>query len=306
MDTQNTQTSSERRERYIMTAKDALANGDAKLAQRLLQLAVDGGTGEDVSADKVAGKRGKPNRSGGKHPLAEKARAWVQTQRFVTTPSLIAHFSSLKGEGGQYQANKLLRWLESEGVVSAGNKRAGRAVLANVTADEVAEGRPSVPKIAKAKKAKNKKERIRRTNDEIQVVGDKFFQIVKDHPGQRMAQLRTLLGMTAHELMKPVAVLIEQDLVRTEGDKRGTTYFATVEEDGPKAGRAKKASSAKRATTKKTRTAKKSAPETTDEALDAAAAEAVGAREVPASAPETVPVPENVSEPAVVSEATAG
>lgn len=313
MDTQIVSVTSERRDRYLVTAQEALAAGDASLAQKLLQLAVQASSSETevlpgpaiptaTKPVKQAGKkRGKPNHSGGNHPLAEKVRAWVETQRFVTTPALIAHFSTLKGVGGQYQANKLLQWLEAEGVVSAGNKRAGRAVLANVSKEEADEGRPSVPtrtrkprkvkapKAVKAKAKAKKAPRVRRTNQEIQQVGDQFFEIVKSNPGQRMEQLRSLIGMTAHDLMKPVAVLVEQGLIRTEGDKRGMTYFPT---DGRKT--RKKASSSKRAmnaankpASRKPKTPTQETEPVTDSTVDSAAIEAVGARVSEAPAEET-------------------
>ena len=82
----------------------------------------------------------------------------------------------------------------------------------------------------KAKRAAPKKtkpaRRVRRTAADLEKIGARFLAHVKSHPGKRLDQIAKTLRLDTAVLKRPVQLLMEAKKVRTEGQRRGTTYFA--------------------------------------------------------------------------------
>lgn len=114
----------------------------------------------------------------------------------------------------------------------------------------------SAPKRAASapKKPKGGK-RIRRSPEDLQAMADTVQAHVRQNPGQGIEQISRELGIPSAELKHPVSLLLSSNALRTEGQRRGTKYFAAA--GGPRKSSAKKAPAKKKASKK--RTAKKKA-----------------------------------------------
>lgn len=66
----------------------------------------------------------------------------------------------------------------------------------------------------------------KRSPADIQKLMDKFASFVKKNPGLRIEQINAKLGTSTKELAIPVRRLVVSKLIRTKGEKRGTTYEA--------------------------------------------------------------------------------
>lgn len=64
----------------------------------------------------------------------------------------------------------------------------------------------------------------KRTDVDIQKLMDKFTGFVRKNPGLRIEQINEKLGTTTKELALPVRRLIKSRLIRSTGERRGTTY----------------------------------------------------------------------------------
>ena len=100
-------------------------------------------------------------------------------------------------------------------------------------------GRPR--KDAAAAPAARAGKRAKRSSEDVQATADKFLAHVKANPGQSTEQIGKALGMATKELQLPVVKLVQSGAVRTEGQKRGTKYFAGGGKRGKRGKRAKKA-----------------------------------------------------------------
>lgn len=67
---------------------------------------------------------------------------------------------------------------------------------------------------------------VKRSPEDIQKLMDKFAGFVKKNPGLRIEQINAKLGTTTKGLALPVRKLIEENRIRTRGEKRATTYEA--------------------------------------------------------------------------------
>jgi len=65
----------------------------------------------------------------------------------------------------------------------------------------------------------------KRPPDEIETLKGSVFQHITNNPGQRIEQINKDLGTTTRELSLPLKKLISEGAVRTEGEKRATTYY---------------------------------------------------------------------------------
>lgn len=72
----------------------------------------------------------------------------------------------------------------------------------------------------------SKGRRIRRSEEEIAALGETFLDYVKQNPGQRLEEIGVGLSTDTADLKRPVANLMEDGKLRTEGQRRGTKYFA--------------------------------------------------------------------------------
>lgn len=89
----------------------------------------------------------------------------------------------------------------------------------------------SSPATPSRKKATRKKasggSRIRRSEEEIAALGEQFLEHVQSNPGQRLEEVGAAMGVPTSELKRPVSNLMDAKALRTEGQKRGTKYFAS-------------------------------------------------------------------------------
>jgi hypothetical protein len=65
----------------------------------------------------------------------------------------------------------------------------------------------------------------KRPPGEISLLKEKVFSYITSSPGQRIEQINKELGTSTRELSLPLKKLISEGAVRTEGEKRATTYF---------------------------------------------------------------------------------
>src|SRR5688572_5096063 len=90
-------------------------------------------------------------------------------------------------------------------------------------------GRPSAAKSAPA--------RIRRSSADVEEVAEQVLGYVRTHPGSRLEEIGRGLGTDTAGLKVPVKELMGSGRLRTEGQKRGTRYFAGGGGGGRKAGK---------------------------------------------------------------------
>ena len=103
----------------------------------------------------------------------------------------------------------------------------------------------------KATKRASKK-RGRRSAEDLEKTAARILAYVKTHPGKGVTAIAKALRRSSKDLKRPVQMLLAAKKIRTEGQRRGTTYFA-----GAGGGTRKKA--AKRKTGKKRGRARKAA-----------------------------------------------
>lgn len=68
--------------------------------------------------------------------------------------------------------------------------------------------------------------RIRRSPEQVEAVGAKVLAYIKKHPGSRLEEIGRGMGVETGGLKLPILSLRDQGQLRTEGQKRGTMYFA--------------------------------------------------------------------------------
>jgi hypothetical protein len=93
---------------------------------------------------------------------------------------------------------------------------------------------PAVPKAAKPGK------RARRSAEDVEQVAGQVLAYVQGNPGQRLEEIGRGLGVDTAGLKGPIKALLAAGSLRTEGQKRGTKYFAGGKR-GPKPRAAKRA-----------------------------------------------------------------
>jgi hypothetical protein len=77
-----------------------------------------------------------------------------------------------------------------------------------------------------APKAARPRKRAKRSSEDVIATANSFLAYVKANPGQSVEQIGKALGVSTKELQLPVVTLVQARAVRTEGQKRGTKYFA--------------------------------------------------------------------------------
>jgi len=68
--------------------------------------------------------------------------------------------------------------------------------------------------------------RVRRAPEDIAKLADAVLAQVKSNPGQRLELMSRAMGIPSKELKRPIQTLLGAGELRTEGQKRGTMYFA--------------------------------------------------------------------------------
>jgi len=67
--------------------------------------------------------------------------------------------------------------------------------------------------------------RSRRGQREIEALRDKLMTVISDNPGCRAEDINSALGTRTPQIAQPLRRLVAEQLVRTEGARRGTRYF---------------------------------------------------------------------------------
>lgn len=67
----------------------------------------------------------------------------------------------------------------------------------------------------------------RRTAGDLERLSARFLDHVRANPGQRIEQINRALGTHTPELRGPVVKLTAAKEIKTKGNRRATTYFAT-------------------------------------------------------------------------------
>jgi len=103
-------------------------------------------------------------------------------------------------------------------------------------------GRPrKVQAAVVAPRATKPGKRTRRSAADVEQVGGQVLAYVQSNPGQRLEEIGRGLGVDTAGLKRPIQHLLATGRLRTEGQKRGTKYFAGGRR-GPKAKASKRAS----------------------------------------------------------------
>jgi hypothetical protein len=70
--------------------------------------------------------------------------------------------------------------------------------------------------------------RSRRGQREIEALRTKLVAAILEHPGQRTEDLNAALGTTTAQIAQLLRRLVADHVVRTEGARRGTRYYAAT------------------------------------------------------------------------------
>ena len=74
--------------------------------------------------------------------------------------------------------------------------------------------------------AKKSGKRVRRTMEDLEGYADRIQAYVKSHPGIGVVAISKGVRLTTKDIKRPIQMLLAKKRLRTEGAKRGTTYFA--------------------------------------------------------------------------------
>ena len=67
----------------------------------------------------------------------------------------------------------------------------------------------------------------KRTSSDLVQLGEDFHAYVAKHPGLRIEQINKELNTTTKDLALPIRKMIADGSLKTKGEKRSTTYFAS-------------------------------------------------------------------------------
>lgn len=92
-------------------------------------------------------------------------------------------------------------------------------------------GRQTAPrgqgrKAAVAAPARGKKgKRVRRSAEDLEAIQEKILGVLRKQPGPTSEQLQEALRLSKKEIQRPLALLRDNEQVRTEGEKRAMRYY---------------------------------------------------------------------------------
>ena len=95
-------------------------------------------------------------------------------------------------------------------------------------------GRPRKAGRAKVGRKPGRRTGGRRSAGEVASTGETVLAHIRANPGQRLEEIGRELGVPTKELKRPIANLMQGGSLRTEGQKRGTKYFAGKGKRGPR------------------------------------------------------------------------
>jgi hypothetical protein len=96
--------------------------------------------------------------------------------------------------------------------------------------------------------SRSRKSRGRRGQGEIEALRGKLLATIAEQPGRRAEDISAALGTKTAEIAQPLRRLVAEHLVRTEGARRGTRYFAASPPDSQNGRRAEVPASAEEPT----------------------------------------------------------
>lgn len=67
---------------------------------------------------------------------------------------------------------------------------------------------------------------VKRTQEDLDALGEKFYEFVKANPGLRIEQINAKLGTSTKDLQLPIRKMIADGELKAKGKKRSTTYTA--------------------------------------------------------------------------------
>jgi hypothetical protein len=79
---------------------------------------------------------------------------------------------------------------------------------------------------ASASSSAARRNRARRGQHEIEALRERLLTVISDNPGCRAEDINSALGTRTPQIAQPLRKLVAERLVRTEGARRGTRYFA--------------------------------------------------------------------------------
>src|ERR1044071_6285852 len=82
-----------------------------------------------------------------------------------------------------------------------------------------------------ASSAAARRGRGRRAQHEIEALRNKLLTVISDNPGCRAEEINSALGTRTPQIAQPLRRLVAERLVRTEGARRGTRYYAAGSTD---------------------------------------------------------------------------
>ena len=74
---------------------------------------------------------------------------------------------------------------------------------------------------------------MRRGQREIEALRSKLLAVIAEQPGRRAEDINTTLGTKTAQIAQPLRRLVADQLVRTEGARRGTRYYVVGPADVP-------------------------------------------------------------------------
>jgi len=101
--------------------------------------------------------------------------------------------------------------------------------------------------------------RIRRTAEDLEALASDILGYVRKLPGEGVEAISRGIGVASKELKRPIQALLAEGKLRTEGQRRGTTYYAGGGRTAKKATRKAKKKATRRTTKKFTRKTSKKA-----------------------------------------------
>jgi hypothetical protein len=118
------------------------------------------------------------------------------------------------------------------GAKLAGTKLAG----IKVTGTKLAGAKLAGTKLASVKQlplpipapTRGRASRGRRGHREIEAIRDKLLAVIGQQPGQRAEDISAALGTKTPDIAQALRKLVAERLVRTEGARRGTRYYAAA------------------------------------------------------------------------------
>lgn len=103
----------------------------------------------------------------------------------------------------------------------------GTVKLAPLRSSSPASSLPGLPVPSTSRSpGQARRSRSRRAPREIEALREKLLAVISDNPGCRAEDINGALGTRTPQIAQPLRRLVADQLVRTEGARRGTRYFA--------------------------------------------------------------------------------